>query len=272
MEVQNANALPANWLVGPPPITAFGGMAHALALSIGAPSHSGFAIVHHDLSYLGDECRGNINMHQLRGASLIDHLDYSAKSKHSLSSQPAARCHMTVSMVVRFDADLNLSEAKIERFLRTARIAGGQIVNHQFSAKDKTLVFPRAFYSDEIALRIGSGFGIHERLDLMALQDGDADRMDPFVRVISRPFERSADPDVEHDGSRWIAPTSMGFAQVTPEADRMMVRNGLRHAYAEPLIGFIEYVPIRKKPLSFWQAAQPADGVFVFTTSPGAPV
>ncbi|HEB71385.1 MAG TPA: type I-F CRISPR-associated protein Csy2, partial [Nitrospirae bacterium] len=34
LEVKNANAQPAWWIIGPPPMTAYAGFAQALALSI----------------------------------------------------------------------------------------------------------------------------------------------------------------------------------------------------------------------------------------------
>jgi CRISPR-associated protein Csy2 len=288
MEVQNANAQPTTWMIAAPPITAFGGMAHALALALGATSHCGFSVIHHDIVFLGDEVNGNLNPHQIRGASFIDKDDYSSKNKYALASQPTARCHMTVSMVVRFDVNDTISGSKIEQFLRGGRIAGGSIIDHKFSARDPSLVIPRAFYSDEIARRIGNGFSLRERQDLMAMQEGDKDRIDPFLRAITRPFETPcaagakvqelpiettlAPPaeivsaNLEGDKRKWISPTALGYAQTTTAKERGAVRNGLPHAFAEPLIGLVEYQSIRKTPLSFWQASHPAEGVFVFTT------
>lgn len=270
LQVQNANAQPILWMIAPPSMMAYSGFAHAFALAVGASTHAGFAVVHHDIAFQGEISGGEINPHQFRAAQFIDKVDYSSKSKYALSSQPTARCHMTVSLVIRFDAESSINETKIEPFLRAARIAGGSIVQHRFSIKDKTLILPRANYSRCIADRVGGGFSLKERKDLMFLQSGDKDRLDPFIRTITRPFdplpEGPVDPLAVTDNRKWITPTTLGYMRVTELAERSMVRNGLLHAFAEPLLGFIEYQSVRHYPLSFWTMQWPSKGAYVVST------
>jgi CRISPR-associated protein Csy2 len=270
LEVAGANAQPVTWLLGPPPITAYQGFVHALALFLGVKSHAGFALIHHDVEQLGDTISGVLHPFQQRGAQLVDHRDYASATPHLLSSQPSARCRVTVSLIVRFDAESALAEHKIERFLRGARIAGGSVVAHGFSARDASLIRPRAHYSADIALRLGTGFAVRERPDLLTMRTGDKDIIAPFLRAITRSFEPSDSIAAGADDARnWIMPTTVGYAQISRQESRDQVRQGLKHAFAEPLLALVEYVPLRRTQPLFWTPRWPAPGVYVVSTTPG---
>ena len=251
--VNNANAQPAWWMIGPPPLTAYAGFSHALALAMGAVRCQGFGVVHHDIQFLGETAGGDLRPHQFRAASFIDKNDYS-KNTHALSSQPTARCHLSVSLVIRFDDDDELDiDNTLPRFLRGARLAGGNIVKY-----DKVALLE---HLNEAADYLKNGHAIHERQDLMVRQEGERDMLDVVLRLTD-PQRRRTDPDTPS----WLLPTTLGYRTITPFQQRKNARNDLPHAYAEPLVGMVQYRPLRAAALPIWQASTPDAATFLVTT------
>lgn len=267
--VQNANAQPTAWIIGPPPVTAYAGFAHALALAIGAERHYGVAIVHHDIQYLAEVSdRGVLNPHQYRTVSFIDQDDYAGscnkalgqKARPVMSTQPTVRCHLEVSMAIRFDAEEMMDLQKVTTFLRGARLAGGNITEHRFDVNKKQCVIPDGADVKTVIRALGGGFAVHERQDLMVMRPGDRDMLDAMLRATKMPGKGKK-------GDGWIMPTSLGYAQVSDVEQRPDTREGLPHAFAEPLVGLVQYVPLRNKDeLPFWRYKCPAPGVFAVTT------
>jgi CRISPR-associated protein Csy2 len=255
-EVNNANAQPAWWMIGPPPLTAYAGFSHALALALGLARCRGFGVVHHDIQFLGEMAGGDFRPHQFRAASFIDKDDYSSKNPYALSSQPSARCHLTVSLVIRFDEDDGLDlEDTLPRFLRGARLAGGNIVKY-----GKIVLLGNL---DEAAKSITNGYSILERQDLMIRQEGERDMLDVVLRLTD-PQRRRADPEAPS----WLLPTTLGYRAITPFQQRKNVRGDLPHAYAEPLVGMVQYRTLREAPLPIWQTTNPDASTFLVTTQP----
>lgn len=279
IEVNNANAQPAWWMIGPPPLTAYAGFSHALALALGLARCRGFGVVHHDIQFLGEMAGGDFRPHQFRAAMFVDEDDHvkapnSAKpgkmkeqpsvrtskmavvDKHPLSSQPTARCHLTVSLVIRFDDDDGLDlEDTLPRFLRGARLAGGNIVKYGNIALLGNL--------NDAADYLKNGHAIHERQDLMIRQEGERDMLDVVLRLTDPQFRRT-DPDAPS----WLLPTTLGYRAITPFQQRKNVRGDLPHAYAEPLVGMVQYRTLREAPLPIWQATNPDAATFLVTTQP----
>jgi CRISPR-associated protein Csy2 len=262
LRVLNANAQPVSWLIGPPPVTAYAGFAHALARAIGAGRHQGVGIVHHDIQFLGEVDFHNLYPHQFRAASFIDKDDYASSNKHALSAQPTARCHLSVSLAVRFDVDAAPDTGQVGAFLRGARLAGGTIVEHGFFPDRKGCVFEDENDVSVIRGAIGSGFGLHERADLMAMQPGDRDLLDTLLRV-TRPDKKTI------EDRSWVQPTTVGYAQITSAIKRRNARDDLPHAFAEPLIGLVQFRSLRgtDADLPFWRYTYPHPDVFVISTN-----
>jgi CRISPR type I-F-associated protein Csy2 len=259
IQVQNANAQPVAWIIGPPPVTAYAGFAHALALAAGATGHCGVGIVHHDIQFLGEEAYFTLNPHQFRAAGLIDPEDY-AKGGNNLSAQPSARCHLTVSLAIRFKADEALSITLVEPFLRGARLAGGSIVEHGFHPENSACFFDDEADVDVIINAIGSGHAIHERQDLMQKQDHHTDILDTLLQAANQAKTPEAD-------AHWLMPTALGYVQITPATKRNKSRGDIDHAFAEVLVGMVQYRLLRTEGLPFWRYTHPKPGVFVCATT-----
>lgn len=273
IRVQNANAQPAWWMIGPPPMTAYAGFSHALALALGWKKCEGFGVVHHDIQFLGEfeNEKGLFLPHQFRAASFIDKGDYSSKNHYALSAQPTARCHLNVSLVIKRDDDDTIDlESTLPRFMRGARLAGGAIVDH-----GKTSLLDT---KEEVIKFLKSGHAIHERQDLMVMEEGERDMLDVVLRLTDPQLrfetankaksQRNGKPDDgEDDSHSWLTPSTLGYLAITEFQNRKNVRGGLPHAFAEPLVGMVQYKTLRRAGIPIWTTSNPDAQTFVVTTS-----
>ena len=62
-------------------------------------------------------------------------------------------------------------------------------------------------------------------------------------------------------------PTCLGYAGISPWAQRDYARDGLNHLYVEPLVGLIEYKNVKDAGLHFWQYTHPKSDVFLLKTN-----
>lgn len=238
VQVNNANAQPVYWIVSAPPPTAFHGFSHALGLAIGAQTQ-GIGIIHHHIEFLGEAVFGTLHPYQFRAAGLIDQDDYSSKNPYALSAQPSARCHLTVSLVIRFTgaAEAQLSLEKVHNFLAQARIAGGSIIEYEEINLSSD--------PEEICKTIHSGQALHERQDLMVREPGE-----DYLDVILRQTRNHKD--------KFLMPTTLGYRTITPIEKRRNSRKRLPHAYVDPLVGLVQYQPLRTGGIPLWIAKHDA--------------
>ncbi|MFA7243267.1 MAG: type I-F CRISPR-associated protein Csy2 [Sulfuricellaceae bacterium] len=267
IRVQNANAQPTWWMIGAPPMTAYAGFSHALALALGWGKCLGFGVVHHDIQFLGEfeGEKGLFLPHQFRAASFIDKGDYSSKNQYALSSQPTARCHLNVSLVIKYDEDDGVDlESAFPRFMRGARLAGGAIVEYGKTSLQDSM--------EAVIKYLKSGHAIFERQDLMVMQEGERDMLDVVLRLTDPHRPKSADHekphDAEEDAHSWLMPTALGYRAISEFRNRKNVRGGLPHAFAEPLVGMVQYQPLRRAGIPIWKATNPDAHTFLVTTNP----
>ena len=219
ISVRNANAQPSAWLIAPPSPTAFMGFAHALGRHLDAPAKTA-AIVQHDFSLRAERIERRVLPHQFRGAGLINSKDYSSKNKYALSLQPSARCDQRVSLLVEFADDALIDCDAVRKWLPSARIAGGTIDEFARPVMERNL--------DAALKKVGNGWAVVERGDLMALQVGQTDRLDAFLAATSS-VSRVANP--------WVVPALLGYRAITAPQERSQARDDYPHLFAEPLIG-----------------------------------
>lgn len=243
LEVRNANAQPAWWIIGPPSPTVYCGFAHALARSIKCTSELiGVIPVHHSYELLAEDNNSSPSPHQFRAATLIDHNDHVGASgvKYGpLSSQPTARCNVLITLVIQFEEDTRINPTEVKRFLTSARVGGGTFYE---VPEPKFVEFPEDIHF--------SGFGIHERTDLMT-----EDPMDLFA---------VCHPENEQ---RWLMPTTLGYQTITHPTEKSLARGNYLHAFAEPLVAPVQYVSARQKTPPLWRHAACVDGTCIVTTS-----
>ncbi|MCL1486017.1 hypothetical protein MIH18_05565 [Marinobacter sp. M3C] len=224
LSVQAANAYQCPLFLSACPVSAAVLFAHALARGIGAEeSPRGVAYLHHDAQHLGEyDQYGNFVPQQRRGASFIDKDDYAGgAATPSLSLQPTASVHLSVSLVIAFDEDEELDTAAVERFLSGARFAGGSVT---------TFGQPKRFDSiEEASKRLPNGFWVVDRIDLLAQPDKA-----PHVTLLELLMQRSADIP-------WLTPIVAGYRALTAAEHKEGGRFGYAHAYGEPLIGLAQF-------------------------------
>lgn len=286
LHVQGANAQAAWWLINSTPVMACTMFGHALGRHLNQPT-VGVAIIHHATQLHGEQF-GYFRPQQRRGAVFIDENDYSSKNKHALSLQPTATFSGEFSLIVRFGdmAEVNLND--VAEFLQRARLAGGQIVEHGPC---------RMIAPNELGQHVRSGFWVIDRRDLMRKAEGE-DWLDVLLRVTAQPDWRKRDDaasptvssdegDEADDGgdeneedlwqftekrtplpSSWLVASTLGYALLTPAVSRAGAREGYPHAFAEPLIGPVQYVSLRQfgdRSLPVWQPGWPRDDVFLLS-------
>ena len=274
MRAQHANAYQTSWLVGPPsPMTAWG-MAHALSLHLsrGNAEHGldpvrfdAMGIVHHSFEIEAMQAKAPVFIaspgtnpndtdgdtndlgvmpclipHLMRGAMGMDKDDY-GKNGRSVSIQPMVRAHAEMSLVLRIAADsgeVSLDDAR--DFVNSARLGGGQIIES----------FDPVRIDDVKAVTqaVGGGFWVVDRSDLVR-QRMQADP-DPVKAIVTECL-RVRGHQYEHN---WLSPAAIGWAALETPRQRRGARNGLPHAYAEPMVGLVQYQSVRADNHSpiFW--------------------
>lgn len=238
--VQSANVRPLWWVVAAAPVVPAVQFAHALGRAAGALP-SGVHLVHHDAQHLGEPGfhYGRYAPQQRRGAMLVSDDDFasgskprsaskSLKSTGTLSLQPTATAHLALSVVMEFEASAfsGLKSDAAKQFLDGARFAGGQIIRYKE---------PQEFETLQSALRqIGRGFLVKDRTDLLQ------DHPDPLDALITALY-----PEREEDRQPWLCPTNLGYILAETPRARRGARQGLPHAWGEPLAGLVQFKSLR---------------------------
>jgi CRISPR-associated protein Csy2 len=239
--VQTANVRPVWWVVSAAPVVPAVQFAHALGRAAGALP-TGIHLIHHDAQHLGEPGfdYGRYAPQQRRGAMLISGEDYASGSKPrnasrtlkgtgTLSLQPTATAHLSLSLVLEFDASAFSSGWQsdlLDKFLEGARFAGGQIIKPPKLEEHDNL---------ESALRqIGRGFLIADRRDLL---EG---RPDPLAALMEALY-----PEQEENRQPWLCPTNLGYILAEEPRMRHGARQGFLHAWGEPLAGLVQFQSLR---------------------------
>lgn len=294
LRFRHANALQAWWLLAPPSPMTVQGFVRALGRAVtGCPGgfpHSRIAIAHHSVQWLaatkpqwryGKNREGGrddkdwdvafwgkrLIPQQIQGASYIDEKDHIA-SGFAKSLQPTARCHGEISVVIEVGNE-PISLDAVKDFLWSARLGGGAIAAHG------TVVVCASF--DEVIKTVGGGFWVTDRSDLVAQvmgQDG-LDGTEALIRILatnSREQQVYAKATLDEREQRekpesWLSANVIGYAALEPLTKRIGVREGLPHAYAEPLVGLVRYRSLRENgQIPFWSYhTRPEKGVYLMT-------
>lgn len=225
LKVQAANIHSAGFLVGGTPIVAASLFSHALARELGTQDR-GVVVVHHDRHDLGEYAYGRFYPQQRRGAAFIGKNDYSSKNKHALSLQPTATAHLHLSLMIEFDV-LNQLE-QVKAWLKHARFAGGQITQSA-----EPLLCDDEWDAIDRAPR---GFVVLDRRQWLQQyqQHNGGNRLQALIDLLAH-----TDP-----ARPWLSAAVVGYAALEPTILRGGARENWPHAYAEPLVGLVQYVPL----------------------------
>ena len=254
VDVKTANARPVHWAISTACVVPAVQFGHALGRHIGASrgedlTESSAAggvyptsvrLVHHRSRVLKDrlpKVGTVIQKRRAAGPTLNLEQELNSKGKKTVgrvSDQPAVFADILVSMVLEFDDDDQIDELDIpdiNSFVRRARIAGGQIIDHRPTELHDTL--------RDAMKSIGSGFVINERSDLI-------DPADPLRSMLDALYGDRLKPQGGASNDRaWLVPTCLGYVLAESRCCRNGVRFGLPHAYCEPLAGLVQYRSVR---------------------------
>jgi len=256
IEVKGANAQSAWWLVSGPSPLAWVGLARKLAIDLGVADHHkiNVAILHHDLEMRGETFYGDLHPCQLRGGALTvgnkgSSKDYVAGGI-AMGLQPVALCNLTASLIIEGMEDIDVE--RLGSQLLKSRLAGGTI---QGCGQIKACAW------SDIPAHIGNGFFLKNRSDLLDGIPGDQ-RISALMRYLHE--SRSGDNE---EGS-WLVPMNLGYLPITPVSPKSNARRSMPHAYAEPLVGLVQYLSKRAladNQLSelFWGYAKDGDAFVV---------
>ena len=254
IQVQGANLQTSGILLGGVPLMASTMFAHALARKLGVKD-TGVIYIHHDRQDLGGFAYGRFTPAQRRGSAFINKNDYSSKNPNALSLQPTASCHLHLSLVIRFDGRRRPRLADLQKLLMNSRFAGGQITSYGAvewaDDNEKTL-------KDVLGNTIKTGFVVLDRQDVLLAyqQSQNLNRLQAFTRLLALTKDGLNHAFGEYHGLSFLSATNLGYALLEdPKTDRTGVRQAYTleqaviptpHAYAEPLIGLVQYVSIRQ--------------------------
>lgn len=253
LRVAEANLINTNFLVGGVPVMAGMMLGHALGRTIGNLALS-VAYIHHDLVPNGEWQFGVLYPQQRRSATYMFERgrsgDYASGSPGpTLSLQPVATGTVRASLIVEFEDPVSSTEDVIA-FLAKARLAGGRIDRHGEVGVH--------IDAGEALAALRTGYVVMDRRDLMPMPDS----VDPLQAIVDRLGRRSTSPD-----ETWLSATHLGYAPITPIEARDGSREGYEHAYAEPLVGLVQFRSLRalKAPAStcFWRPEWTQEGVFL---------
>jgi CRISPR-associated protein Csy2 len=289
LRVEHANALQTWWIIGTPSPMTVHGFVRALGLKLDV-AFDAFAIVHHNVQWLASEVSGaeygrksvggrddknwdalfwnrRVVPHQVQGASYINKNDHIAGG-FSKGLQPTARCHVEMSIVVRAPMDSVVDPQDIIKALWSGFLGGGSIAEHGDPAMTTSL--------GEAKQLLTSGHFIVDRADLtqkkmrVAQHAGGADALEVILECLVAQPRLNHDAGAEdgaNDGANdeerppsparppeaWLSANVIGYIALEDPRQRIGVRGDLPHAYAEALVGLIEYRSVRNSPsIPFW--------------------
>ena len=233
VRVQAANMLAASVLMGGPPVFAAYGLGEALCFHLGGGAKvTGMALIHHNREALGQSFYGVFSPQQRRAAAFTfgksaNGSDYSSKNPHALSLQPVACAHLRVSIIWELEQVAGVKEAR--EFLHRARLSGGLVTGHGEIVLEDSL---------EAAFdRVGNGYVVTDRRDM--LEDKGKNQAELLVEALG------AQPSAGEDNT-WLSATCLGYAAITSFEHRGGARCGYPHAFAEPLVGMVQYRSLRQ--------------------------
>ena len=205
---------------------------------------------------------------QFQCATYINSEDY-VKGTMSTALNPTAQCHTDMTLVLWLAEDSATTElvSKTRRFLRSARLAGGAIVRHG------EVKIVEDFRKLRSALR--NGFLIADRSDLVqqwmeshpqeggieailgvladrytaAVLEGSTEMLEseeePEAEEVAAGEEQDEHSETPPVNDRWLSANTVGYALLEAPVSRSGVREELLHAFAEPMVGLVQYIPVR---------------------------
>lgn len=281
VEIQNANAISSNYIIGFPAMTAWMGGVHALERKIRCfddfkdISFCGTGIVVHKHYLHAHRLQGNID----NSLFLVAH-PQKLKGKRDDKCEPASfipegRIDLNVSLVVEVsgfcvDKKDDFRDA-IRQILPTMRLAGGDVINHTDKLNVEVVHIDNEEperYSKLVSMLM-PGYAILERRDLLLECSSDEagnkyDAMDRLLELLQVNEVAELDDSgmiIKWNGSRkkagWLVPIAVGYKALSPAGKVLNQRDSnYDHRFVEPVVTIGEFKPlyrIKNMDALMWQ-------------------
>ena len=218
--------------MGGPPVFAAYGLGEALCFHLGGGAKvTGMALIHHNREALGQSFYGVFSPQQRRAAAFTfgksaNGSDYSSKNPHALSLQPVACAHLRVSIIWKLEQVAGVMEAR--EFLHRARLSGGLVTGHGEIVLEDSL---------EAAFdRVGNGYVVTDRRDML----------EDKARIRPNFWWKCWEHSLRLERTTHAVRSLPRYAAITPFEHRSGARCGYIHAFAEPLVGMVQYRSLRQ--------------------------
>lgn len=242
LDVQKASAKNAYCIYGNPSPFAFIGFSHALCLKAGLTQRSGTLAIFHDIEFHAVHSKFNEFVFDIpRSAQRDTKSTRGVKGKTQLDMPMS---ELSVSLCFQFEAsEYDGLNARLSEAISEMRFAGGVISD--FSA--------RVTESSDQAFKTKAGF-------VMAAATIDAGDSDVFNRMIEK-------ISIQRGKRGWYSPSLVGFRLIEdPQSKRHGARGCYDHAYADPVIGVVEFKSSKKATLGDLWSIQKHEKYLEFLT------
>ncbi len=221
IEAQRANLQQTHYLAAATPVFAAVMLGHAVAARLGKRD-LGVGIVHHSASpHIEDipEKEGWMKSFacQFRGAT--GEIASGGTGPVQNAVQPAVTGDLDVSLIIRIEDGADISEVRKVVASMGVRLAGGKVPRP-----------PKVLEADDLpsAIRMcGRGYWVSDATHVV--RDRLADGM-PIVEAV-----------MGQVAGGWHVPATLGYRALTRFEQRPGARDGLDHAYGEPVVGLVRY-------------------------------
>lgn len=219
LKVSKTNMLQNLSIFAPAPVFAAVMAMHALDKRMENIGVRGVGILHQNATPWMEhmEKKGGYlqtEMVQRRGATLFDPVSKPLENP----MQPMALADLEWTLLLAHDRTAD--EQRFQEALSTMRLAGGEIRSLQI-AQFETM--------DAAMGSLRSGFWMDDATHLLAASEN------PMKALLQ-----------QQRNSAWMVPVNLGYALLESPKERRGARDGLRHAFAEHMIGLVQYRSIRK--------------------------
>jgi len=252
IKAQRANIQQTNYLVAPAPVFAAVMLGHAVAARLGKRD-LGVGIIHHSCELHIEHIPNKnewLEPHpcQFRGATGDIASGGSGPTQNSI--QPSVTGDLHVSLILGIES--GASTADVLKVIETMnlRLAGGKVVQ-------KPTVLEAEDLWDGIK-QCGRGYWVS---DATAVVRERLDKGMPIVEAV-----------LGHVPGGWYVPATLGYRALTRFEQRRGARDGLNHAYGEPVVGLVRYQSVfslreqGRRP-TLWTHAWVTDSLFVVRQS-----
>jgi CRISPR type I-F-associated protein Csy2 len=259
LEISKANMLQNPSFITPAPVFATLMAMHALDMRLGGQlGVNGVGIIHHDHRPWIDYPTTNEGyiapaLVQRRGAYLLD----GVPKPQATPMQPMALTDLKWSLLLSCDNDIET--AQIKHVLMNMRLAGGQINEERLRVRS----FEKL---DDAVGHIRNGYWLEDVTSILALDSVSCEMQQKKVEQDQTEKQLSNVSTIKVDLSKnpaerllqltspqvygFSGPVNLGYSLLSAPTKRRGSRDirgeACDHAYAEHLIGLVQFIPVRK--------------------------